>query len=166
MSTRLAILALALLAALPVQGCATFRRGGSSAAAAADAVPAAFVRSTAESRATRTLPVRDGLTRAQLWRTALEVLDAKHTVEVRDQSAGFAMTAWEASVERDGVPDLRYRTRVVVDFVGDDWKQVIVRADAQWRPSGEEWEVGYDAGLLEEVSKELGARIGKVVSAR
>ncbi len=166
MSIRLTILGFALLGALPLQGCATLHRGGSAAAGVADAVPAAFVRSTAESRATRTVAVRDGLTRAQLWRAALEVLDAKHTVEVRDQSAGFAMTAWEASVERDGVPDLRYRTRVVVDFLGDDWKQVIVRAEAQWRPSGEEWEVGYDAGLLEEVARDLGVRIGKAVSAR
>lgn len=165
MSNRYAILSLALLAALPVQGCATLHRG-SRATAVADAPPNAFVRSTAESRATRTLPVREGMTKAQLWRATLDVLDAKHTVEVRDQSAGFAMTAWEASVEREGVPDLRYRSRVVVDFVGDDWKQVVVRAEAQWRPSGEEWEVGYDAGLLDEVQKELGARIGKAVSAR
>lgn len=165
MSIRHAILSLALLAALPVQGCATLHRR-SGATAVADAPPHAFVRSTAESRAARTLPVREGMTKAQLWRAALDVLDAKHTVEVRDQSAGFAMTAWEASVEREGVPDLRYRSRVVVDFVGDDWKQVIVRAEAQWRPSGEEWEVGYDAGLLDEVSKELGARIGRVVTVR
>ena len=130
------------------------------------APPNAFVRSTAESRNTKTLAVREGMTKAQLFRAVVDVLNAKHTVEVRDQSAGFAMTSWEAGSTRDGIPDLRYRTRVIVDFVGDDWKQVAVRAEAQWRPSGEEWTVGFDQVVLAEVAQDLQAKIGKPVSAR
>ena len=127
--------------------------------------PPSFVRSTSDTRSTRLIEVRDGLTKPLAWRTALEVLGTDHTVDVRDETAGFAMTPWEATVVRDGVPDLRYRTRVTVRFLGDDWKQLQVRAEANWRSRGDEWEVGFDEALLEKVTADLQSRLGKRAGA-
>ena len=73
------------------------------------------------------------------------------------------MTPWQASFMRDGAPDLRYRTRVMIRFLGDDWKQVSVRAQANWQRPGttDEWDVGYDTQVLDDVSNDLTARVGK-----
>jgi hypothetical protein len=163
---RVAIaLTLPLVAAL-VEGCGAVR-----AADPADVIgpqagaPPSFVRSTSDTRSTRLIEVRDGLTKPLAWRTALEVLGTEHAIDVRDETAGFAMTPWEATLVRDGVPDLRYRTRVTLRFLGEDWKQLQVRAEANWRSRGDEWDVGFDEALLEKVTADLQSRLGKRAGA-
>jgi len=104
--------------------------------------------------------LRDGLTKPVLFRMATDYLTPKYTIDVSDPTAGFLMTPWQATLSRDGVPELRYRTRIILRFLGDDWKQLTVRAEANWL-RGDEWEVGYDAALLDSVSTQLTARLGK-----
>ena len=125
-----------------------------------DGAPTSFVPSTSDAKSTRILIIRDGLTKQVLFRTASEYLAQKYTVDVSDPNAGFLMTPWQASLARDGVPELRYRTRIVLRFLGDDWKQLAVRAEANWL-RGEEWQYGYDSALLDSVSANLTARLGK-----
>lgn len=122
--------------------------------------PPTFVKTTSETRTTRLIDVRDGMTKAQLFRTVSDWLTQKYSIDVSDQHAGFLMTPWQASYLRDGLPDLHYRTRVIIRFVGDDWKQVSARAEANWQ-QGDEWEIGYDQQLLEDVVVELRTRLGK-----
>jgi len=55
---------------------------------------------------------------------------------------------------------LRYRVRIIIRFVGDDWKQVTVRAEANWQ-RGDEWDIGYDSKALDDVATDLRTRIGK-----
>ena len=126
-----------------------------------DGAPVTFVASTAEAKTTRIVMVREGLTKQVLFRMASEYLTQKFTtVYVSDPNAGFLMTPWQASLSRDGVPELRYRTRIILRFLGDDWKQLAVNAEATWL-RGEEWQYGYDAALLDSVSTHLTARLGK-----
>jgi len=161
----------AIALALPVvavlaEGCGAVRGSGPADGGGPQAgAPPSFVRSTSDTRSTRLIEVRDGLTKPLAWRTALEVLGTDHTVDVRDETAGFAMTPWEATVIRDGVPDLRYRTRVTLRFLGEEWKQLQVRAEANWRSRGDEWEVGFDEALLEKVTADLQSRLGKRAGA-
>jgi hypothetical protein len=129
-------------------------------ATAAATAPSSFVRSTNESQVTRSIDVRDGLTHTQAMRLLVEALSQKYTVEVQDPHAGFAMTAWQASLLRDGVPDLRYRTRVTARFLGDDWKKLQVRHEANWA-RGDEWDVGYDLAQLDSVTADVRAKLGK-----
>jgi len=159
-------IALPIVAAV-AGGCGSVRAAGRSdgGGIVQGGAPSSFVRSTSDTRSTRLIDVRDGLTKPLAWRTALEVLGADHTVDVRDESAGFAMTPWEATVVRDGVPDLRYRTRVTVRFLGEEWKQLQVRAEANWRSRGDEWDVGFDEALLEKVTSDLQSRLGKRAGA-
>jgi len=136
-------------------GCASMGQLNSASQA-----PASFVRSTAESQVTRMIDVREGLTHAQVMRLLTDALGQRYTVEVVDPHAGFAMTAWQASLQRDGVPDLRYRTRVSGKFLGDDWRRLQLRDEANWQ-RGEEWDVGYDAAQLDSVTNDLRAKLGK-----
>jgi hypothetical protein len=125
--------------------------------------PVTFVRSTAESQVTRSIDVRDGFTHAQAMRSLIDALSQRYTVEVQDPRAGFAMTAWEASLLRDGVPDLRYRTRLTARFLGDDWKKLQLRHEANWA-RGDEWDVGYDVAQLDSVTTALRTKLGKKIT--
>jgi hypothetical protein len=125
-----------------------------------DGAPTSFVASNSDAKTTRVIMVRDGLSKQALYRMATEYLTAKYTIDVSDPTAGFLMTPWQATLSRDGVPELRYRTRIILRFLGDDWKQLTVRAEANWL-RGDEWEAGYDAALLDSVSTNLTARLGK-----
>lgn len=138
-----------LLLVLGIVGCAS----------AGNNAPSSFIRSTSDAQVTRMVDVRDGLTRTQAMRMLTDALAQRYTVEVVDARAGFAMTAWQASI-RDGVPDLRYRTRVTGKFVGDDWRKLQLRDEANWQ-RGTEWDVGYDAAQLDSVASEIRTKLGK-----
>jgi hypothetical protein len=125
-----------------------------------DGAPTSFVASTADAKTTRIINVRDGLTKPQMFRIAGEYLAQRFTIDVSDINAGYLMTPWQATLSRDGVPELRYNTRVILRFLGDDWKQLTVRAEAKWL-RGEEWQIGYDAALLDSVSAHLNQKLGR-----
>lgn len=122
--------------------------------------PASFVRSTADVRATRMIEVRDGLARPQALRILTDALSERFTVEITDPRAGFVMTAWQSGVVRDGVPDLRYRTRLMARFMGENWNALQLRDEANWA-RGDEWDIGYDAAQLDTVATLLRQRLGK-----
>src|SRR5215468_4582318 len=122
--------------------------------------PASFVATTSDVRSTRIIDVREGLTKVNAFRAATELLTQRYTVYVSDPRAGFLMTPWQPGSTPQGAPDLRYRTRIIIFFLGEEWKQVSVRAEANWQ-RGDEWDTGFDAKLLEDVSSELKTRVGK-----
>lgn len=144
----------ALLALVLSAACAT------AGAAGAGAPPPSFVPSTAESRTTRMIDVREGLPKPMAMRIVTEALAEHYTVEVTDPRAGFVMTAWEASLMREGVPDLRYRTRITARFVGEDWRKLQLRNEANWA-RGDEWDIGVDEPQLDSVATGLRVKLGK-----
>jgi uncharacterized lipoprotein len=121
--------------------------------------PTSFVHSNSDARTTRVIVVRHGLSKEALFRMATDYLKTKYTIYVSDPTAGFLMTNWQSSFVRDSVPELRYRTRVILKFLGEDWRQLDVTSEANWL-RGEEWDVGYDAALLDSVSTQLTTRLG------
>jgi len=153
---KLALVIVAMPVAMLLSACA----GGGLHTGATPALPPTFVATTSDTKSSRVIDLRDGLTKAAAFKAASDMLVARFSVDVSDQRAGFLMTPWQASFIRDGVPDLRYRMRVVIRFVGDDWKQVAVRSEANWQ-RGTEWDIGYDSKVLDEVATELRTRIGR-----
>ena len=146
----------AAILGLSVTACSMLPKSSGSASP-----PATFVASTTEAQVSRTIDVRDGLTHTQSMRILTDALAQRnYTVEVNDPRAGFVMTAWQANLVRDGVPDLRYRTRVTARFIGDDWKRLQLRHEANWA-RGEEWEVGYDSAQLDSVTADLRTKLGR-----
>jgi hypothetical protein len=134
------------------------------AARRADALPSApppsFIRTTAEAPAVRMIEVREGLTHQQAMRTLSDAVSERYELDVVDPRAGFVMTTWQASIIRDGVPDLRYRTRIVSRFVGDDWRTLHVHSEARWA-RGEEADIGYDAVQLDSLAADLRGKLGR-----
>ncbi|HVX41597.1 MAG TPA: hypothetical protein VHB25_18705 [Gemmatimonadaceae bacterium] len=143
---------------LALAACANVRFRSPIAPTAAP--PSTFVATTSDTRTTRVIDVRDGLSRTAAFHAVSDFLAQKYSVDVSDPHAGFLMTPWQAPILRDGVPDLRYRTRIITRFLGDDWKQLSVRVEANWQ-KGDEWDVGYDSQMLEDAVVELRTRIGK-----
>jgi hypothetical protein len=119
--------------------------------------PSTFVQTTSDARMTRLIDV--GLSKAAAFRAASDYLSQKYSIDVSDQHAGFLMTPWQASV-RGGAPEPQYRTRIIVRFIGDDWKQASIRAEAEYQ-RGDEWDVGYDTQMLEDAAVELRSRLGR-----
>src|SRR5438045_4187562 len=74
--------------------------------------PSTFVPTTSDTRSSRVIDVREGITKTAAFRAATDLLTQRFSVDVSDQHAGFLMTPWESSFIRDGAPDLRYRMRV------------------------------------------------------
>jgi hypothetical protein len=153
---KLAVLIFAILFALLLSACS----GASLHTGATPALPPTFVRTTSDTKSSRVIDLRDGLTKAAAFKAASDMLIARFSIDVSDQRAGFLMTPWQASFIRDGAPDLRYRMRVIVRFVGDDWKQATVRTEANWQ-HGDEWDIGYDSKVLDEIATELRTRVGR-----
>jgi len=155
---NLRALATALVFTLSLTGCGRMRLQSPIAPAAGP--PATFVPSTSDVKTTQVFDVREGLTKGTAFHAASDLLAQQYTVDVSDAHAGFLMTTWQASYIRGGVPDVRYRTRVVIRFLGDDWRQVSVRSEANWQRDAE-WDVGYDTKMLDTVTAQLRAKIGK-----
>ena len=150
--------ALLLALAAPLHACSHFQLR--SPITSVPGPPIAFVQTTSDVRLTRVIDVREDVTKTAAFKAASDLLTQHYSIDVEDSRAGFLMTPWQASLTRDGAPDLRYRTRVIIRFLGQDWKQVSVRAEANWQ-HGDEWETGYDSRLLDDVIAELRTRIGK-----
>ncbi len=127
----------------------------------APTAPTTFVATTSDARVSRLIDVRDGLTKAAAFKAVSDFLTQKYSIDVSDPKAGFVMTPW-INATKNGVPDLRYRTRIVIRFLGDAGKQVSVRCEANWQKNGgDEWDVGYDTQTLEDAVVEIRTRIGK-----
>lgn len=124
--------------------------------------PITFVLTTSDARMTRVIDVRDGLTKAQVFKAASDYLSEKLSIDVSDSRGGFLMTPWLNGLVRAGAPDLRYRTRLIIR-VSDDGKHASVRSEANWQ-RGEEWDVGYDTQNLEDAILEMRTRVGKTSS--
>jgi hypothetical protein len=153
---KLALLIVAMPFAMLLSACS----GASLHTGATPALPPTFVATTSDTKSSRVIDLRDGLTKAAAFKAASDMLIARFSIDVSDQRAGFLMTPWQASFIRDGAPDLRYRMRVIVRFIGDDWKQATVRTEANWQ-HGDEWDIGYDSKVLDEIATELRTRIGR-----
>lgn len=156
---RLARRLAAIAVVFGISACSQIRL--QSPIAAAPGPPPTFVPTTSDVRSTRLIDLRDGVSKTAAFKAATDLLKQRLSVDVSDQNAGFLMTPWQSGLIRNGVPDLRYRTRIIIRFLGDDWKQASVRAEANWQKSDDEWEIGYDTKTLDDVSNDLRSRIGK-----
>ena len=161
----LALLLAAAVLSANVTGCMAFIPSPIGNALVPVEPPGSFVPSTSDAKTSRVIDVREGLTKQAAFKLATDVLLVRYTVDVSDPHAGFLMTPWQATLSRNGVPELRYRTRIVIRFLGEEWKEVAVRAEANWQ-NGEEWDVGYDEAILDQIELDLQNKLGRTEKPR
>ena len=124
--------------------------------------PTTFRPTLDESGTWRSVEVREGLDKDELWTAVVGVLSREFELEVAEKDSGHVRTAWKRTyVVGKGVLSERYRARLVVKLLGTDWKTVQVRSDALWF-GGYDWEQGYDTILLERAYGDLQDRIGRM----
>src|SRR4051812_580950 len=58
----------------------------------ASAPPSTFVATTSDTRASRVIDLRDGLTKPTAFKAASDMLSQRFSIDVSDQRAGFLMT--------------------------------------------------------------------------
>ena len=64
----------------------------------------------------------------------------------------------------DFLQDLRF-TEEEIRFLGEEWKEVAIRAEANWQ-NGEEWDVGYDEAILDQIELDLRNKLGRTEKSR
>ncbi len=130
-------------------------------------LPESFIRTYDEPGIWRSFEVRKNLTKENLWRTIVDAISVNYDLEVIEKESGYLRTSWKFTyVEEDwwggGITD-RYRSRIVLKFVEEDWKILRVKCESHWMdPNKKSWVMGYDKLLLEDVFGDLQGRIGRI----
>lgn len=124
--------------------------------------PNTFVRTYDEPGMWKSVEVREGLEQIKLWRTVVDTLTRKYDLEVIDRESGYVRTSWKHTYVVQGAVSERYRSRIVLKFVGEKWEQLQIKCESNWlAQSG--WMLGYDTRLLEDVFGDIQGRIGRII---
>jgi len=128
--------------------------------------PATFVKTFDEPGMWKSIETKDGVEKAVLWRTIVDALTQQFDLEILDKDSGYIRTSWKYTYIQQGLVSQNYRSRIVLKFVGDDWKVVQVKCESNWLESssfrGSGWVLGYDSKLLEDVYGDLQGRVGRI----
>jgi len=129
--------------------------------------PATFVKTYDEPGMWKSIEVKEGMEKQDLWRTIVDALAHQFDLEVIDKDSGYVRTSWKYTYIQQGLVNQNYRSRIVLKVLGEDWKIVQVKCESNWleeggmgRPAG--WILGYDSKLLEDVYGDLQGRIGRI----
>src|SRR6266498_4920373 len=118
--------------------------------------PKTFIETHDEGGVWKNVEVRDGLEKEELWRKVVDALTHDFDVEVLDKDSGYLRSAWKYSYVSSTKRYDQYRNRITVKFIGDDWKVVQLKVEANWfSKSAGDWVLGYDSQLLRDVYTEL-----------
>ena len=128
------------------------------------APPASFMRTHDDPGIWKSIDVREGLLKDDLWRTVVDTLSQKYDLEVITKDSGYVRTSWKYTYiipDRNIVSD-RYRSRIIVKFSGEAWNVLQVKCESNWLEPKAGWVLGYDTRLLEDVYGDLQGRVGRI----
>jgi hypothetical protein len=128
-------------------------------ACAAVRTPATFVRYTTgtfdEPGAWKSIEVREGISKDNLWRAAFDALAEKYDIEAAWKENGYIRTGWKYTGDR-------YLSRITLRMLGDDWATLKVRCEAMLTITPGYAIYGQDTRLLQDVYGDLQGRVGRV----
>jgi hypothetical protein len=127
-------------------------------------MPSTFVRTHDEPGIWKSIEIKDGLAKDDVWRTVVDALSQKYDLEVIEKESGYLRTSWKYTYVQPGQNSVsdRYRSRIVAKFMGDKWDVVQVKCESEWLEPNSGWIMGYDSRLLEDVFGDLQGRVGRV----
>ena len=106
----------------------------------------------------RTIQVRPGLDKNQVWDHLTDITAKTYDLEVINKDSGYIRSAWMYTLL--GTINDRYRTRLVAK-IKSDGKAIEIKTDAHWLMDGS-WVAGYDTILLEQAYMDMQGMIGRV----
>ena len=125
--------------------------------------PKTFVKTFDEPGVWKAIEIRDDLAKDQMWRLVVDTVSQRHDLEVLEKESGYLRTSWKYTyiTPRVGSISEKYRSRIVVKFLGDNWKTVQVKCESNWLDRGG-WVMGYDTRILEDIYGDLQGKIGRI----
>ena len=123
--------------------------------------PKTFMRTYDEPGIWKSIEVREGLSKDELWRTVVDAISQQFDLEVLEKESGYLRTSWKYTFLVGKQISEKYRTRIIIKFVGEEWKTVQIKSESNWLEK-EGWILGYDTMLLEDVFGDIQGRIGRV----
>jgi hypothetical protein len=124
--------------------------------------PASFVKTFDEAGTWKTVEVREGMDKSEMWRLIVDTLTQKYDLEVVQKDSGYIRTSWKYTYVVSETIVENYRSRIVVKVLGEDWKSLQVKCESNWL-SKRGWEIGYDIRLLQDAFSDIQGRVGRVV---
>lgn len=135
--------------------------------------PKTFIKTFDEPGVWRTIEIREDLAKEETWRLVVDTLTQRHDLEVLEKESGYIRTSWKYTyITPMGQISEHYRSRIVVKFLGEDWKTAQVKCETNWMEKGQGgciggisrggWVMGYDTRILEDIYGDLQGKIGRV----
>jgi len=106
----------------------------------------------------KTVEVREGMEKEELWHAVLDTVARKYDIEVIAKDSGYLRSAWLHQIT--GTLREDYRSRIIVKF-SQDWKKVDIKIESHFLVGGS-WVIGYDFALLEDVYGDIQGKVGSV----
>ncbi len=124
--------------------------------------PKTFIKTFDEPGIWKAVELREGLGKDEVWRLVVDTLSQRYDLEVLQKESGYIRTSWQYTIVTPrGRISPEYRSRIVIKFLGDDWKTAQVKCESNWYEEGG-WVMGYDTRILEDVYGDLQGKIGRV----
>lgn len=123
--------------------------------------PISFVKSFDDDTAWRKIELRENLDIEQAWPSLIDTIAKKYDIEIADKDARYLRTAWKYTyVWRNRISD-RYRSRIIVKFMGTDRQDLMVKVESNFL-SNAGWTPGYDTLILNDVYGDVQGTVGRV----
>ena len=90
----------------------------------------------------------------------VDTLSQKFDLEVLQKDAGYMRSAWKYTFYKGGKVSERYRSRMTVKLLGTPWDRAQIKCESNWL-KGDEWEVGYDEAILDDVYKDIQGKLSR-----
>ena len=145
---RIKLLLLLLFLAIAFVGCLVFP-------------PDTFIKTFDEPGIWKSVEIREGITKDDLWKIVVDSLSQKYDLEVLEKDSGYLRSSWKYTYIIRGTVSDKYRSRIIVKFVGDDWEVAQVKCESNWLET-RGWILGYDTRLLEDVYGDIQGRVGRI----
>lgn len=125
-------------------------------------MPKTFVKTYDEPGVWKAIEIRDDLSKDDMWRMTIDTLSQRHDLEVLEKESGYVRTSWKYTyITPFGAISEQYRSRIVVKFLGGDWKTAQVKCESNWLEK-RGWIMGYDTRILEDIYGDLQGKMGRV----
>jgi hypothetical protein len=137
-----------------------------------------LLRKSLKEKFCRSLVIREGIKKDDLWKVTLDVISSELETEVMKRKKGYLRTLWKIKYRKldSNSDEEKYRSRIILKFRHKSWRKLRIKCESQYwgkrlwfgmtrkamEKTEKEWIKVYDTELLDSIYMELKRRIGVV----